>query len=37
VEVELLGFFDVTDLDDIPGALIEHIDQFFVDLIDLLT
>ena len=37
MEVELLGFFDVADLDDDPGALIQQVDQLIVDLVDLLA
>lgn len=37
MEVEFLGLFDVSDVDDDPGALIEQVYQFSIDLIDLLA
>jgi hypothetical protein len=37
MKVELLGFFYVTYLDDVPGSLVEHIDQLIVDLVNLLA
>jgi hypothetical protein len=36
MEVQLVRLFDVPDLDDDAGALVEKVDQLVVELVDLL-
>jgi len=35
MEIELFGLFDITDLNDDLCALVQEVDQFIVDLVDL--